>query len=536
MAIDGVFFKRLTKLCNNEVNDFKISKINCLNDFCFLFNLWKNGSIKYFLISATPGNSYFNVLTSFGSDFKDFTHFGNLLKMHLLNGRITTLETINNDRILQINIATFNEIHDEVNYHLYLEIIGKFSNLILCKENNIIIDAAKRLPPDEHNDRIILPGFTYTPPLNIVKHPIEDTYEGVEYSKYYYGISTLLEKEINYRINYNNQSFNEIIDIINQSNSIYFTNTDRKDFHFLPLLHLSDKYEVYPWQEALQLFYLNKTIEDSKKIMKKNTINLCKTYLERAQKKIIKLKDEIVSLDIIYKYRKFGELLFTYPQEEIVNNCVILIDEGITYHIPIDSGLSLIENGKLYFQKYEKANNAKPFIEQQIDKTKEEILYFESLLSSLEYSDASSLMEIQEELSKNGYLKSNEKKNKKKQPKKYLPKTFYTKEKVKISVGMNHLQNEYLTFTLAKYNEFFFHVKDYPGSHVVVHTQELNEATIRYAANLAAFYSKARYSSSVPIDYTLMKNVKKYPGNNQGLVILKNYKTIFIDPEEPTCK
>jgi len=190
---------------------------------------------------------------------------------------------------------------------------------------------------------------------------------------------------------------------------------------------------------------------------------------------------------------------------------------------------------KKYFAKYNKAKKAIPYINEQIEISNVEINYLENILIQLIEADYPSIIQIKEELIKCGYIndkkKVTPKKGKKEKIKKYPPTYFVSPSGIKVALGKNNLQNEELTFNIANINDTFFHVKDYAGSHVVVFSSNPDEATIRFAANLAAYYSKARYSSSVPVDYTLIKYVKKHPSNKLGLVILKEYKTIYIDPE-----
>ena len=221
-----------------------------------------------------------------------------------------------------------------------------------------------------------------------------------------------------------------------------------------------------------------------------------------------------------------------------------LIQKGMT-HIVVDnyydnSQLDIMLDPKLdgranaqkYYQKYQKAKNSIDVLKEQIELTKKEIDYFDSLLTAMVDASYYDALEIKEELENEGYLKKKKKKNtiRKKQCPHYH--TFVTKDGIEIAVGKNNLQNDYLTFKYAHRYDMWFHVKDMPGSHVIVKAQNLDEYTIRLAAKIAAYYSKGKNSSSVPVNYTLVKTLKKPAGAKPGKVILDHYKTIYIDPDD----
>ncbi len=188
-------------------------------------------------------------------------------------------------------------------------------------------------------------------------------------------------------------------------------------------------------------------------------------------------------------------------------------------------------NANKYYAKYQKAKKALTHLQEQINIVENEILYFDSLITLMENASYYDALEMKEELENLGYLK----KKKTKQvhrPKKLHIEQYLTKDNIQIYVGKNNLQNDYLTFKMASKNDMWFHVKDMPGSHVIVHSQNLDEYTIRLASQIAAYFSKGKHSSSVPVNYTLVKTLKKPQGAKPGQVILSHYSTIYIDPDE----
>ena len=210
---------------------------------------------------------------------------------------------------------------------------------------------------------------------------------------------------------------------------------------------------------------------------------------------------------------------------------VELIDyEGNNRLIKLDPKLSIKDNANKYYNTYQKKRKGKTYILEQIDIANNELTYFESLNEQLSIANYSDALDIKEELEKYGYLKQKTNKNKKKK------KVNLYQLKVKdhtITFGKNNIQNAYLTFEYAKANNMWFHAKDYHGTHLVIDTDNPDEEMIRLCANLAAYFSKGRYSSSVPVDYCLVKDIKKIKGAKPGFVSIRNQKTIYIDPIEP---
>jgi predicted ribosome quality control (RQC) complex YloA/Tae2 family protein len=197
--------------------------------------------------------------------------------------------------------------------------------------------------------------------------------------------------------------------------------------------------------------------------------------------------------------------------------------------IQLDSKISLFKNAERYFLKYQKAKKSIDVIKQQIEEAQLEGANLDYLTVAVAEASNDDLKQIEQELIARKYILEKPV-NKKKKEEKIKIREYFTPSGVKISVGKSNIQNDHLTFKIAKNHEFFFHVKDYPGAHVIAHTDTLNEEVIRFAANLAAYNSKAKTSSSVPVDYCQVKYIKKPKNYTPGLVLISNYKTIYIDP------
>lgn len=531
MSFDGLVFRRVSSLLKEHLVGAKINKINQISTFDFIMLLYKDKKGSSLLISTNHSGSYFTLQEKADKDAMYPSHFMTQLRHHVENSEIIDVEQQGLDRILKISIKKRDELGDYQTKHIYIELTGKMTNIILCKENGIIVDALHRIGPNELIQRIVMPGATYhLPPVNQLKDPLNDLYDpSFTLSSQFFGFSKALEKECMFRIS-NGETIKDIINEILSSNNLYIYDND---YHLIPFKSLEKEYKVLPWDEGLELFYKEKKYETKRIDKTKELLSIAKKEIKKYTNKIQKLSVELErSLDC-EKYREYGEILFTYCDDLHQKLSVFNIElDGNNYSIPLNNQYDVLYNANSFYKKYQKGKKGNVMIKEQIEIAKSELEYFELLNIQINDANDNDLLQIRQELASLGYLKQQIKNNKKKQEVKYPPETFTSPTGIKISLGKNNYQNDYLTTKLAKYNEYFFHVKDYPGSHVIVHATTLDEPTIRYAANLAAYYSKTRYSSTVAVNYTTVKNVKKPSGAKPGLVVLKNYKTIYIDPEK----
>src|SRR5690606_11917241 len=256
------------------------------------------------------------------------------------------------------------------------------------------------------------------------------------------------------------------------------------------------------------------------------------------EKKIKKLKATLVESEKAEKYKLLGELLtanmyaITRGDKEIEVTDYYSEDND-TIKIPLNPQKTPSENAQSYFSKYQKAKNAVTYVEHEIEKANKEIAYFDSLLQQIESAAPKDLQEIREELIEEGYLKNKQQKgNKKSKPAKPAIEHYQATDGTEILVGKNNKQNDYLTNKLAARDDIWLHTKDIPGSHVIIRSKQPTQETILEAATIAAYFSKAKNSSSVPVDYTLVRHVKKTNGSKPGFVIYDNQQTVYVTPEE----
>ncbi|WP_028588923.1 Rqc2 family fibronectin-binding protein [Paenibacillus massiliensis] len=331
-----------------------------------------------------------------------------------------------------------------------------------------------------------------------------------------------------------------------------------RERHFTPvsgLLQGSDKMvfsairltltEEHPFESisaCMEDFYGEKAERDSVKQKVSDLLRFLQNERNKNIKKLDHLNKDLEEAEDADQYRIYGELLFaSLHQISKGDKKVTLInyydEEQTELTIDLDPLLTPSDNAQRYFKKYNKYKNSLAVIHEQLAKTHEEIRYMDNLLQQLAHASMSDIDEIREELIQQGYLRDRAKKGKKKKktdrPTLHL---FTSSEGIDLYVGKNNLQNEYVTNRLAGPNDTWLHTKDIPGSHVVIRAEQYGEATLEEAAQLAAYYSQAKQSSSVPVDYTLIRHVKKPSGAKPGFVIYDNQRTLFITPDEQTIK
>ena len=541
MAYDGIMMHQVKNSLIDTIKGGRINKIYQISKYELLFQVRANRKNYQLLISSHP--MYARVqLTSLSYPTPESPNPLTMLYRKLLEGGyIKDIEQVDLDRIFKITFSCHNELGDYIEYVLYIEVMGKHSNIILVGQNNKIIDCIKHISPSMNSERFLQPGALYQlPPMVEKLNPF--THEFVydtQLTKIYQGMSPILSKEILYRID-QNESFSDIMKQIENSYDLYITKVNDKEyFHVIELTHLQGETTKYSLFDGLDTHF-NEI--DQKERIKQQTSNLLKFIQNEYHKNVTKLKKLQATLDDSHNsddYRIKGDLLYA---------SLHLIQKGMTHvevdnyydntklDITLDPKLDPKANAQKYYQKYQKAKNSINVLLEQIDLTEKEIDYFDSLMTAMSQASYYDALEIKEELENEGYLKKKKQKNtirKKKLPQfqKYL-----TKDGIEIDIGKNNLQNDYLTFKYAHRYDMWFHAKDMPGSHVIVKAQDLDEYTIRLAAKIAAYYSKGKNSSSVPVNYTLVKTLKKPAGSKPGKVILDSYKTIYIDPDEEFLK
>lgn len=463
------------------------------------------------------------------------TAFVMLLRKHIEDATVVKITQHGLDRIVQFDLRLRNDLGDSIIMTLYIELMGKYANVILVDSDNRIVDALKRIPPFENNRRTITPTAMYVP---IEAHDKKDPFSVFTIDPHqpiasqFHGFSPLLGREIEHRLLH--QNFQSIITEIKQSTQLYIYD---RDFHIIELTHLNQPFKVMELMDGLDEVHHRKEENERIKQHTGDLIRFITKEIKKNESKLIKLQEALEEALDCDKYRVLGDHLLAYghlvskgmKQIEVLN---FETDEPLV--IPLDEKQDLKGNVRKLFQKYTKGKKGQEHIAHQIQLTENEIEYFKILYDQVTYASLPDALEIRTELSEKGYLKAITDKRRKKMTPAYQHLTL--DNGIQIYYGKNNIQNDLVTFKLAKRNDTFCHVKDFHGAHVIIQHEAPDEATLRAAAQIALYYSKARHSSTVGVNYCPIHQVKKIPSGNLGLVSLGHYKTIYIDPDEVLLK
>lgn len=520
MIADGIFIHHLVDELKQELINSRINKIMQIDNNSFLFNL--QGRRKLY-ISLNPDICHLRLTNSdYIASSKHFPVY-TALKRNFESSVIKDITQYENDRIVVIEVEASDELGFKSTYFLILEFFGRNSNLFVVDSEFIIVDCLKKSFVLEDNDkRILVPKMKYTFPEQTKTNPFK-TNEVIDINNYQ-GMSNLVYAEVIYR---------NTLDFIKQKPIPTLIKTAKKTlFSCFDLTHIEGEKLVFPTlSELLEEYYINQ-----KNITTQNNEQkLLENYLKREIAKIKKkIQKQIQEKDKAYKnlsLEKIGNLLSANLHKVEKHASSITVEDFYNNNelikIELDPKLSPAQNLEAIFNRYKKAKRAIGLISEQIEASKNELEYLETLQNQLSIAKHQEIKEILDEL---GLMSSKEKARHKRKPQIELE-TFEDRHGNIIWVGKNNIQNNYLTHQLAKKTDYFFHVKDIPGSHTILRTNNLTDEVIRLSAQIAAYYSKARQSSNVAVDYTLVKYIKKVPKTKGSFVTYTNQKTVFVTPD-----
>lgn len=483
-------------------------------------------------------------------------NFCMLLRKHLNNGRIISITQPGLERILDFEIEHLNDLGDLCRKHLIAEFMGKHSNIIFCDDKGTILDSIKHISSQTSSVREVLPGRTYFIPQTVQKlNPLDTDYAAFSdiYTKpmplskaiytSYTGISPVVAEEICYEASVNSEQpancleeneqlhlFHMFSDCMEQVKSgafcpnIFYENGEPKEFSAIPMTMYDDCVSFDSISTLLRSFYAEK--DQFTRIRQKSSDlrRIVSTALERSYKKLDIQEKQLKDTEKREKFRIYGELINTYgyhiPEGAVSFTALnYYTNEEIT--IPLDNTLTPSENAVKYFNRYNKLKRTFEADSKLIEETKSEAAHLESIATALDIATGEEdLVELKEELIEAGYI-HRKVKNGKKQKITSKPFHYVSSDGFDIYVGKNNFQNDELTFKFANGNDWWFHAKKMPGSHVLVRTsgKELPDRTFEEAASLAAYYSKGRCQDKVEIDYVLKKEVKKPASAKPGFVV-----------------
>lgn len=573
MSLDGVFIKSIINELDKKLTGGRVDKIHQPDKNEIVMSIRSKGENLKLLITAAGSSPRLHLTSITRKNPMEPPMFCMLLRKHLTGARITSLRQINFDRIVEISFESRDELGTLANKSLIVEIMGKHSNIIFVNEGNTIIDSLIRVTPQVSSVRQVYPGLSYkAPPGSDKLNPLtadrqsfmeelESTNRGIFIFDFFYknftGFSPFISREICWLANLNESTclgelshekkeelwdaFSKIRDRINENDfsfNIYYDENKIYGFYCLEVEYLKDFGEKsFPSSgDLLDEYYYE--LDNKNKINQRvaSLIKSINTKIARNKKKVEKQRTELLNAESRDKYRIYGDLILANLHKRPEDNKLTVANyydpdqKEIT--IPLDPKLSLSQNSQKYFKRYNKLKNAAEELEKLIDSTLSEIAYLENILFSIEECETTEdLDDIYSELIGQGLMKKRSKINKPKETKPIT--TFISSGGHEILVGKNNIQNDMITFKIAKSEDYWFHAKNMPGSHVVIRTMgdELTDEEYIEAAKIAAYYSKGKNSGRVEVDYTKKSNIKKPPNAKPGFVIYDTNYSMLAEPD-----
>lgn len=569
MAFDGITTKSISYELQHSILGGKINKIFEPNKNEVLLSIYANGK-NYALNICIDSNLYrIHLTTNAKPNPLNAPNFCMLLRKHLIGYKIKSISSNDNlERIIKIELEGYNELNDLTTKYLIVELMGKHSNIILLNDKFFIIDSLRHLDTLSNSYRDILPAHEYSYPENN-KNNFYTIKSAEEFCNlvltnnvtnltnflvgYFTGFSKPFIKNIILKQNISNTEFSkgDILNIYEYLSKI-LNNLDSNEISLIKYSNEKGKLDyvidLVPKSSDLDInfyiddFYYNKETNNNYVSYRNNLLKLISHILKKYSLRLESINKKLKECENKDLYKLYGELItanlykfskdFNSDKVELEN----YYDNNSILTIPLDNMISIANNAKKYFKKYNKLKNALEIVTLQKKETEEELQYIESIIYELEYAkDIQEVNEIYSEISENpifkDYIQSNNKTNTKKETNISTPREYHI-DGFTVLVGKNNKQNDYLTTKLASPNDIWFHTKDIHGSHVILKnpSENVSNDTLIKCAKLAAYYSKGRLSSNVPVDYCFVKYVKKPNGSKPGMVIYTNNKTLNVTP------
>ncbi|CVS63401.1 Rqc2 family fibronectin-binding protein PavA [Streptococcus pneumoniae] len=541
MSFDGFFLHHIVEELRSELVNGRIQKINQPFEQELVLQIRSHRQSHRLLLSAHPVFGRIQLTqTTFENPAQPST-FIMVLRKYLQGALIESIEQVENDRIVEMTVSNKNEIGDHIQATLIIEIMGKHSNILLVdKSSHKILEVIKHVGFSQNSYRTLLPGSTYIAPpstesLNPFTIKDEKLFEILQTQELtaknlqslFQGLGRDTANELE-RILVS-EKLSAFRNFFNQETKPCLTETSFSPVPFAnqagePFANLSDLLDTY---------YKNKAERDRVKQQASELIRRVENELQKNRHKLKKQEKELLATDNAEEFRQKGELLTTFLHQVPNDQDQVILDNYYTNQpimIALDKALTPNQNAQRYFKRYQKLKEAVKYLTDLIEETKATILYLESVETVLNQAGLEEIAEIREELIQTGFIRRRQRE--KIQKRKKLEQYLASDGKTIIYVGRNNLQNEELTFKMARKEELWFHAKDIPGSHVVISGNlDPSDAVKTDAAELAAYFSQGRLSNLVQVDMIEVKKLNKPTGGKPGFVTYTGQKTLRVTPD-----
>lgn len=578
MALDGAFLRHIKQELEGVLLGARVDKIHQPNREELVVAFRSRETACRVLFSARANSARVHLTEISLENPKQPPMLCMLLRKKLLGAKLTAIRQPELERLLHFDFDSIDELGDHVTLTLTMEIMGRYSNIMLTGPDGKIVDALKRVDAEMSSQRLVLPGLPYQlpPPQGKlcmltagpqeVWSALQALPKDMELSKgllaVLQGVSPVvcremahrvgrgreltvqtMDQEQQFRLSYFYQRWRETVEQISGTpHMVVSLQKKPQDFSFTDIQQYGTSAVVRQaesFSRLLDQFYLERDTQERMRVREQDLLRLLSTHSERLARKINAQKAELEQCAQRENLRVAGDLISANlynlekgsAQAELEN---FYAEPPAPMLIKLDPALTPNQNAQKYYKEYRKAKTAEEKLNEQIDLAGKELLYLDSVLDALARAESErDLAEIRAELKEQGYIRSL--RSKKEKPAGVSePLSFTTSDGFPVLVGRNNRQNDKLTLKLASNNDIWFHVKNIPGSHTVLMTEGRtpSPAAMEEAAVLAARHSKAKNSGQVPVDYTQVRHVSKPQGSRPGMVIYVNYKTIYVNPME----
>lgn len=576
MAYDGFVTHSVVHELNEKIVGGKVDKIYQPESDEVSISIRTFDGTYRLLLSASASNARVHLTETKKENPMTPPMLCMLMRKHLSGGKIVAVHQMDFDRIIKIDIESYNELGDLGLKSIIIEIMGRHSNIIFIDENKKILDSAKHVDFTVSAVRQILPGFIYELPpsqekikpdefslldfMNMLSEKSDDILLDKFLLENIMGISPLVAREAVYRFSGHTRVTKGEVDVAKFVTMVQTLCEDIASNKFSPCIVIeSDSKRPLAFScvnltqyqtaadivmcdsisEAIDRYYLTRANQERMKQKSANILKLVTNNIDRCEKKLAMHRKNLEKSKDREKYKICGDLLTANMYKvQYGMDCVMVenfYDENKLMKISLDPTLSPSKNAQKYYKKYTKAKVTEEHACEQILDAEEELIYLETVLDSIMKAETvQDLNEIKDELTEQGYISKSTNAKKKKKQQKSAPMKFISSDGYEILVGRNNKQNDELTIRMSYSTDIWLHTKNIPGSHTLIRTNgtgEAPESTILEAAALAAYYSKAKNSAQVPVDFTQVKNVKKPNGAKPGFVIYEHNQTVYVTPK-----
>ena len=575
MALDGAFLRHLKKEITDRALGARVDKIYQPNKEELVFLLRTRQEAFKLLLSARANSPRIHFTQYAPENPKVPPMLCMLLRKRLSGAKLVEVRQPGLERLLYLDFDAANELGDKVRLSLVIEIMGKYSNIILVDGQGKIVDALKRVDEEMSSQRLVQPGLAYElPPAQnkpcMLECQPEEIVEAIVHQpknqslnkgilNALQGLSPVVCREIEHQVGRGQELFTRdltqeqrerlrfflerlfttVRDTAGEPYMVTKLKGKPMEFSFLNIVQYGTLASVSRWEDFSSLldeFYEERDRQDRMRVKAQDLLRLLANASERLSRKINLQRGELARSEDREHLRVCGDLinanLYRIERGSAFADLENFYDENRLMRVKLDPALNATQNAQKYYKEYRKAKTAQQVLGEQIAQAEQELLYVDSVFDCLSRAQSESeLNEIRQELREEGYLKAV--RDKRKPPAPLAPLEFVSSEGFRILVGRNNRQNDKLTLKQANNNDIWLHTKNIPGSHTIIVTggRQPGDATLKEAAMLAAYHSRAKDSSQVPVDYTQVRYVSKPQGAKPGMVIYVHYQTLFVTPQ-----